>query len=61
MRGRCTVPDTQAAAQVCIGCVLPMPVNKAMAVVGTHPLYTRAQLDGYADEGVRIVLAAYGS
>ena len=41
--------------------VLPMPVNKAMAVVGNHPLYTRAQLDGYADEGVRIVLAAYGS
>ena len=40
--------------------VLSIPVIKAMAVVGNHLLYTRAQLDGYADEGVRIFLAAYG-
>ena len=60
-RGLLNVPDTQLAAQMFNWLVLPMPVNKAMAVVGNHPLYTRAQLDGYADEGVRIVLAAYGS
>ena len=60
-RGLLNLPDTQLAAQMFNWLVLPMPVNKAMAVVGNHPLYTRAQLDGYADEGVRIVLAAYGA
>ena len=41
--------------------VLSIPLNKAMAYATDEPLFTPTELDHYADEAVRIFLAAYGT
>ena len=53
-------PDTMLAAQEFNWLVLSIPLNKAMAYASDEPLFTTAELDRYADEAVRIFLAAYG-
>ena len=41
--------------------ILSIPVNKAMAYPSDQPLFTPAELDHFADEAVRVFLAAYGA
>ena len=41
--------------------MLSIPLNKAMAYATDEPLFTRAELDHYADEAVRVFLAAYAA
>lgn len=59
-RGLLQVSDPQLAAQHFNWLVLSIPVNRAMSVPVDEPLYTRAELDRIADEGVRVFLAAHG-
>ena len=59
-RGLLRTPDPMLAAQHFNWLVLSIPLNKAMASAGDQPLFTRAELDHYADEAVRVFLAAYG-
>ncbi|MFD4766354.1 TetR/AcrR family transcriptional regulator C-terminal domain-containing protein [Streptomyces niveus] len=49
--------DDPLAANHFSGMLLWIPVNKAMFHGG--PQHTQAELDHYADEGVRVFLAAY--
>lgn len=58
-RGLLTMPDPLLAAQHFNWLVLSIPLNKAMF----HPDHTfpRGELNRYADEAVRIFLAAYTS
>jgi TetR/AcrR family transcriptional regulator, mexJK operon transcriptional repressor len=58
-RGLLRTPDPMLAAQHFNWLVLSIPVNKAMASPSDQPLFTRAELDHYADEAVRVFLAAY--
>lgn len=51
--------DPVLAAQYVNWLVLSIPLNKAMAYATDEPLFTAAELDAYADEAVRIFLAAY--
>ena len=60
-RGLLRVPDPMLAAQQFNWLVLSIPLNKAMANATDEPLFTRAELDHYADEAVRVFLAAYGA
>ena len=41
--------------------MLSIPLNKAMAYATDEPLFTPAELDHYADEAVRVFLAAYAA
>jgi TetR/AcrR family transcriptional regulator, mexJK operon transcriptional repressor len=59
-RGLVRVPDPLLAAQYFNWLVLSIPLNKAMAYASDEPLFEPAELDRYADEAVRIFLAAYG-
>ncbi|HEU4945832.1 MAG TPA: TetR/AcrR family transcriptional regulator [Kribbella sp.] len=59
-RGLLNTPDPGLAAQTFNWLVLSIPLNKAMAVATEEPLYTPAELDAFADEAVRVFLAAYG-
>lgn len=59
-RGLLRVPDPALAAQHFNWLVLSIPVNTAMSVPLDGPVFTRHELDHYADEGVRVFLAAYG-
>ena len=59
-RGLLRVPDPVLAGQQFNWLVLSIPLNKAMAYATDEPLFTRAELDHYADEAVRVFLAAYG-
>lgn len=58
-RGLLTMPDPLLAAQHFNWLILSIPLNKAMF----HPDYTfpRRELNRYADEAVRIFLAAYAA
>jgi AcrR family transcriptional regulator len=59
-RGRLRLDDPLLAAQHFNWLVLSIPLNRAMFRPTAEP-YTPAELDHYADEGVRVFLAAYGS
>jgi TetR/AcrR family transcriptional regulator, mexJK operon transcriptional repressor len=58
-RGLLDTPDPGLAAQTFNWLVLSIPLNKAMAMATDEPLYTAAELDAFADEAVRVFLAAY--
>lgn len=60
-RGLLHVPDPLLAAQHFNWLVISIPLNEAMSVPVDGPLFTRRQLDRYADEGVRVFLSAYGT
>ena len=58
-RGLLRVPDPLLAGQHFNWLVLSIPLNKAMAYATDEPLFTSAELDHYADEAVRVFLAAH--
>lgn len=60
-RGLLRAPDPVLAAQHLNWLVLSIPLNKAMAYASDEPLFTPAELDRYADEAVRVFLAAYAT
>jgi TetR/AcrR family transcriptional regulator, mexJK operon transcriptional repressor len=60
-RGLLRVPDPMLAAQQFNWLILSIPLNAAMSLPLDGPLFTRRELNRYADEGVRVFLAAYGS
>jgi TetR/AcrR family transcriptional repressor of mexJK operon len=59
-RGLLTVADPLLAAQHFNWLILSIPVNKAMSCPLDPPLFSDAELERYADEAVRVFLAAYG-
>ncbi|WP_205856881.1 TetR/AcrR family transcriptional regulator [Phytoactinopolyspora endophytica] len=59
-QGRLNVPDPMLAAEHFNWLVLSIPLNKAM-FLGSHTHFSRTTLHRYADEAVRIFLAAYGA
>lgn len=59
-RGLLRVDDPMLAAQHFNWLVLSIPLNKAMASPLDKPLFTKEELAHFADEGVRVFLAAYG-
>jgi AcrR family transcriptional regulator len=59
-RGRLRVKDPLLAAQHFNWLVLSIPLNKAM-FHGVEKKYPPGELERYADEGVRVFLAAYGA
>jgi TetR/AcrR family transcriptional repressor of mexJK operon len=59
-RGLLAAPDPDLAGQHLNWLVLSIPLNRAMAYATDEPLFTPAELDHYADEAVRVFLAAYG-
>lgn len=58
-RGLLRVPDPLLAAQHLNYLILSVPVNEAM-FTGRDKPYSRRQLHRYADEAVRVFMAAYG-
>lgn len=60
-RGLLRVDDPLLAAQHFNWLVLSIPLNKAMSCPLDEPVFTPGELDHYADEGVRVFLAAYGA
>ena len=58
-RGRLQAPDPLLAAQHFNWLVLSIPMNQAM-FHGSDTEFAPGELDRYADEGVRVFLAAYG-
>lgn len=60
-RGLLNVPDPTMAGEHYNWLILSTPVNRAMSEPLDRPLYTRRQLDHYADEAVRVFLAAYAA
>lgn len=59
-RGLLRIEDPSLAAQHFNWLVLSIPLNKAMSCPLDEPVFTAAELDHYADAGVRVFLAAYG-
>jgi TetR/AcrR family transcriptional regulator, mexJK operon transcriptional repressor len=59
-RGQLQVADSLLAAQLLNYLILSVPLNEAM-FTGCDKPYTRRYLNRYADEAVRVFLAAYGS
>jgi TetR/AcrR family transcriptional regulator, mexJK operon transcriptional repressor len=59
-RGQLQVADSLLAAQLLNYLILSVPLNEAM-FTGRDKPYSRRYLNRYADEAVRIFLAAYGS
>ncbi|MFI6299777.1 TetR/AcrR family transcriptional regulator [Nonomuraea sp. NPDC050790] len=59
-RGLLDVPDPMLAAQHFNWLVLSIPLNRAMSVPVEAARYDEKELNHYADEGVRVFLAAYG-
>lgn len=59
-RGLLRVPDPWLAAEHFNWLVLSIPLNRAMSLPLEELPYTTAELEHYADEGVRVFLAAYG-
>lgn len=59
-RGLLRVSDLMLAAQHFNWLILSIPVNMAMSAPLDGQLFTRRELNHYADEGVRVFLAAYG-
>ena len=60
-RGLLRVPDPMLAAQQFNWLVLSIPLNKAMAYATDEQLFTPTELNHYADEAVRVFLAAYAA
>ena len=60
-RGLLRVPDPMLAGQQFNWLVLSIPLNKAMAYASDEPLFTPAELNHYADEAVRVFLAAHAA
>lgn len=60
-RGLLRVADPMLAAQHFNWLVLSIPLNKAMACPIDDSLFTGRELEYYADEAVRVFLAAYGA
>jgi TetR/AcrR family transcriptional regulator, mexJK operon transcriptional repressor len=58
-RGLLDAPDPLLAAQLLNYLILSVPLNEAM-FTGRDKPYTRRYLNRYADEAVRVFLAAYG-
>jgi TetR/AcrR family transcriptional repressor of mexJK operon len=58
-RGQLQVPDSLVAAQLLNYLILSVPLNEAM-FTGRDKPYGRRYLNRYADEAVRVFLAAYG-
>jgi TetR/AcrR family transcriptional repressor of mexJK operon len=58
-RGQLQVPDSLVAAQLLNYLILSVPLNEAM-FTGRDKPYSRRYLNRYADEAVRVFLAAYG-
>ena len=58
-RGLLRVPDPMLAAQHFNWLILSIPVNMAMSIPIDGPLFTRRELNHYADEGVRVFLGGY--
>ena len=58
-RGLLDAPDSLLAAQLLNYLILSVPLNEAM-FTGRDKPYTRRYLNRYADEAVRVFLAAYG-
>ena len=58
-RGLLDAPDPLLAAQLLNYLILSVPLNEAMFTDRDKP-YTRRYLNRYADEAVRVFLAAYG-
>jgi TetR/AcrR family transcriptional regulator, mexJK operon transcriptional repressor len=58
-RGELRVPDSLLAAQLLNYLILSVPLNEAM-FTGRDKPYSRRYLNRYADEAVRVFLAAYG-
>ena len=59
-RGQLQVADSLLAAQLLNYLILSVPLNEAM-FTGRDKPYSRRYLNRYADEAVRVFLAAYGS
>ena len=59
-RGLVDAPDPLLAAQLLNYLILSVPLNEAM-FSGRDKPYTRRYLNRYADEAVRVFLAAYGT
>lgn len=60
-RGLLRVDDPPLAAQHFNWLILSIPLNKAMSCGLDEPIFTQRELEHYADEGVRVFLAAYGA
>lgn len=60
-RGLLRVDDPWLAAQHFNWLVLSIPLNRAMAAPLEPPPYTADELDRFADDAVRVFLAAYGA
>ena len=58
-RGLLTVDDPLLAAQHFLWLVLSIPMNRAM-FDKNEDLFTRAELERFADDGVATFLRAYG-
>jgi TetR/AcrR family transcriptional repressor of mexJK operon len=58
--GQLQVPDSLVAAQLLNYLILSVPLNEAM-FTGRDKPYSRRYLNRYADEAVRVFLAAYGT
>jgi TetR/AcrR family transcriptional regulator, mexJK operon transcriptional repressor len=58
-RGLLRIQDPMLAAQQFNWLVLSIPLNKAMAYATDEPLFSATELNRYADEAVRVFLAAY--
>jgi TetR/AcrR family transcriptional regulator, mexJK operon transcriptional repressor len=59
-RGQLLVADSLVAAQMLNYLILSVPLNEAM-FTGRDKPYSRRYLNRYADEAVRVFLAAYGT
>jgi TetR/AcrR family transcriptional regulator, mexJK operon transcriptional repressor len=59
-RGQLQVAGSLLAAQLLNSLILSVPLNEAM-FTGRDKPYSRRYLNRYADEAVRVFLAAYGS
>ena len=60
-RGLLRVPDPMPASQHFNWLILSIPVNAAMTRPLDGPIFTQRELNHFADEGVRVFLAAYDS
>ncbi|GGL46761.1 TetR/AcrR family transcriptional regulator [Planomonospora parontospora] len=59
-RGRLRAADPRLAAEQLTWLIISIPLNKVM-LCGSQETFTEDQLHHYADEGVRVFLAAYGT
>jgi len=60
-RGLLRVPDPVLAGEHYNWLILSTPLNRAMSEPLDRPIYSQRQLNHYADEAVRVFLAAYAA